>query len=281
MNAADPPVGLRPVDVSLSTRHYLEAIWTRRDFALAMPMETIRSKHQNTVLGNVWHLGNPLLTVAVYLLVFGALLGVDRGIDNYLLWLTIGVFAYRLTSGSVLGGAAAISSNMGLMRALRFPRALLPISVVIGELLTFGFEISAVAVVAIATGQGLSLRLAVALPFILGLHSMLNLGGAFVAARLSDSFRDMQQIIPFLFRLLQFLSGVMYPVERYLDTSHAWLHTLIVWNPMVGLLELYRWAFMGTPFHVGLVARCVLVSVAGLVFGFRYFVAAEHRYGRP
>lgn len=281
MNAADPPVGLRPVDVSLSTRHYLEAIWTRRDFALAMPMETIRSKHQNTVLGNVWHLGNPLLTVAVYLLVFGALLGVDRGIDNYLLWLTIGVFAYRLTSGSVLGGAASISSNMGLMRALRFPRALLPISVVIGELLTFGFEISAVAVVAIGTGQGLSLRLAVALPFVLGLHSMLNLGGAFVAARLSDSFRDMQQIIPFLFRLLQFLSGVMYPVERYLDTSHAWLHTLIVWNPMVGLLELYRWAFMGTPFHTGLVARCVLVSVAGLVFGFRYFVAAEHRYGRP
>ena len=279
MNAADPTAGLRPVDTTLSMRAYLGALWQRRDFAVAMPAESIRAQHQNTFLGNVWHLANPLLTVAVYLIVFGGLLGVDRGIDNYLLWLTVGVFTYQLTSSSVLGGATAISSNQGLMRALRFPRALLPISVVIGKVLTFGFELAALGAVAILTGEGISRRV-LAVPLILTAHTMLNLGGAFIAARLNDTYRDMQQIIPFLFRLLQFLSGVMYPIDRYLDSSHAWLHRVVVWNPIVRILDLYRWAFLGTPLDVGETVRAVVICVVVLVVGFRFFVAAEHRYGR-
>lgn len=280
MNTIDPPAGLRPITVTLSTRDYLEALWRRRDFMVAMPAENIRAQHQNTFLGNIWHLANPLLTVGVYLIVFGGLLGVDRGIDNYLLWLTVGVFTYNLTSSTVLGGATAIGANQGLMRAIRFPRALLPISIVVGKLLTFAFELGAVAAVALLTGEGLSKRL-VALPLVIAVHTMLNLGGAFIAARLNDSFRDMQQIIPFLFRLLQFVSGVMYPIERYTDSSHAWVHRLVVWNPIVHLLELYRWVFLGTPVTLGATLRCVAVSAVVLVVGFRYFVAAEHRYGRP
>ncbi len=276
----DTPTGLSPVDVTVSTRAYLRAMWSRRDFAVAMPAETVRAKHQNTFLGNVWHLGNPLLTVGVYLLVFGVVLGVDRGVDNYLLWLTVGVFGYRLTTGCVLGGATSISSNMGLIRAIRFPRALLPLSVIIGELMTFVFELGAVAVVALATGEGVSRRW-LALPAVVVVHTMFNLGGAFIAARLNDSYRDMQQIIPFIFRLGQFVSGVMYPVSRFAETNNVWLSRLIVWNPVVHLLELYRWVFLGTHVDVAQMARTAVVCAVTLVFGFRFFVAAEHRYGRP
>jgi teichoic acid transport system permease protein len=280
-DATDPQTALlRPVNLTSSTRTYLESLWRRRDFAIAMPAETLRSKHQTTLLGNLWHLGTPLLTVGVYLLVFGGLLGVDRGIDNYLLWLTVGVFAYRLTSSSILGGAAALTSNVGLMRALRFPRALLPISVIVGDLISFSFELSAVAAVAIGTGEGLSRRL-VFLPLVLGVQTMFNLGCAFVAARLNDAFRDMRQIIPFVFRLLQFVSGVMYPIDRFADSDHAWVHTFVVWNPIVHLLDMYRWIFLGQAIAVGDVVRTVLVSAIVLVLGFRFFVAAEHRYGRP
>ena len=280
MDTFDPAVGLRPIDTTLSTRAYLDAMWRRRDFAVAMPAESLRSKHQNTLLGNLWHLANPMLTVGVYMIVFGGLLGVDRGIDNYLLWLTVGVFTYQLTSASVLGGATAISANQGLMRTLRFPRALLPISVVIGELLAFAFNLAAIGVVAVLTGAGVSQRWLL-LPLVLTVHTMLNLGGAFVAARLNDSFRDIQQIIPFVFRLLQFLSGVMYPIERYLDSDHAWLHRLIVWNPIVRILELYRWVFLGTPVDLGALVQCVAVSAVVLIVGFRFFIRVEHQYGGP
>ena len=120
-----------------------------------MPIEELRVAHQDTLLGNVWHLGNPLLSIAVYYLVFGVVLGVDRGVDNFILWLTVGVFTFGLTSRTVLGGAESISTNQGLMRSIRFPRALLPVSVVISRLLTRSGSSSAVlVVVALLTGEG-------------------------------------------------------------------------------------------------------------------------------
>jgi teichoic acid transport system permease protein len=109
---------------------------------------------------NLRHLVNPLLTVAVYYLVFGVFLKANRGIDNYLRRLTVDVFTFGLTTRSILDGATSITANVGLMRAMRFPRALLPVSTVLARLLTFGFELLAIGFGAVVTGQGLSRRVA-------------------------------------------------------------------------------------------------------------------------
>ncbi len=256
-------------------------MWSRRAFAVAMPMEQVRSTHQNTLLGNVWHLANPVLSVAVYFLVFGLFLNVSRDIDNYLLWLTVGVFAYGLTSRSVQSGATSIPANQGLMRSMRFPRALLPVSSVLADLLTFGFQLTVVCGVAIVTGQGLSRNL-LALPVIIAVHSALNLGGAFIAARLNDSYRDVQQLIPFFFRLLMYLSGVMFPVRQYLynEDANPTIQRIIGLNPMVQILDLYRWAFLGTPVDLARITETLVIIAATLIFGFRFFRAHELVYGR-
>lgn len=272
---------LRPVLAKLTTREYLRQMWERRAFAVAMPVEEVRATHQDTLLGNVWHLANPMLSVGVYYLVFGVILDVSRGIDNYILWLMIGVFAYGLTQRSVLAGATSIASNQGLMRAMRFPRALIPVSTVIGRLLTFCFELAVLLAAMLITGEGVSLRL-LALPAILALHAALNLGGAFIAARLNDSYRDVQQLIPFVFQLLRYLSGVMFSVQHYVDeaTDHQFFSRLIELNPLVQILELYRWAMMGTEIHPARVAECAAVSLVILVGGFVYFRGNELQYGR-
>jgi teichoic acid transport system permease protein len=271
---------LRPLNAQVSTREYLEQMWGRRSFALAMPLEEVRSSHQNTLLGNVWHLGNPLLSVAVYYLVFGIFLKARGDIQNYVLWLMVGVFAFGLTQRSVLSGATAITASQGLMRSIRFPRALLPFSIVIGRLLTFGFELAVLAVVAVFTGAGVSMRW-LALPLVILVHTVLNLGGAFIAARLNDSYRDVQQLIPFLFRLLMYVSGVMFPIRTYLgDGVNPAIKQMISWNPLVGLLDLYRAVFLGTPVDVGVTLRLVVFSVVILLFGFRFFRAHELDYGR-
>jgi teichoic acid transport system permease protein len=279
--SVDPTAHLRPIYAHIDTATYLRQMWQRRSFAYAMPMEEVRATHQDTLLGNVWHLFNPLLSVAVYYIVFGMFLGADRGIPNYLLWLTIGVFAYGLTQRSVLAGATSISSNLGLMRAMRFPRAMLPISTVIGRLITFGFELAALTGVALLTGAGISRRLLV-LPLILAIHTTLNLGGAFIAARLNDSYRDVQQVIPFVFQLLRYLSGVMFSVDRFLDDqgAHPWISRLIGLNPLVQILDLYRWVYLGTSIDLARTVEAVGISALVLVFGFRFFRAHELRYGR-
>ncbi len=274
--------GLRSLSSTQSAGSYLRDMWARRDFALALPAESLRASHQDTLLGNVWHLLNPALSVMIYFIVFGGLLGVDRGIDNYMLWLSVGVFTYRLTSSSVQRGANAVTGNRGLMTSFRFPRAILPLAVVLTELTSFAFELSVLAGLAVVTGEGVSRRW-LALPLVVALHTCLNLGGAFIAARLADTFRDVTEVIPFAFQLGRFVSGVMFPLDRFLvgdDGKHAWLHAVIVYNPLVRILELYRWVFMGGSLDLGGLARTALICLLVLVFGFRFFRAAEHRYGR-
>lgn len=281
MTSTDPTADLRPLTTHLPAGEYLASMWARRDFAVALPLEEVRSAHQDTLLGNLWHLANPMLSVAVYYLVFGVMLDVSSGVDNYILWLMIGVFAFNLSSRCVLGGATAISSNQGLMRAIRFPRALLPVSVIVSRLLTFGFELTVLAIVAMVTGEGVSWRW-LALPLVIALHSTLNLGGAFIAARLNDGFRDIQQIIPFLFRLLMYVSGVMFPLDRYLteDKAGALIPRLVDLNPLVGMLNLYRWVFLGIDVAAGDVLQVVVTAVLVLAGGFSFFRRAESRYGR-
>lgn len=260
---------------------YLRSMWRRRDFAVALPVEELRASHQNTLLGNVWHLANPMLMVGVYYLVFAVVLDVHRRTDNYVLWMMIGVFTFGLTNKCVTGGATSIAKNQGLMRAIRFPRALLPVSVLVSKLLTFGFEISVLIVVALVTGEPVTLRW-LALPLVVLTHSAFNLGGAFVAARLNDSYRDVEQIIPFVFRLLTYVSGVMIPLDPFLsgEQGTAVVREAIRLNPLYSMINLYRWSIMGLPMSVGEAIRVVVIAVAALALGFAFFRAAETRYGR-
>lgn len=283
MDQADTekPLALTSINAAVSTRKYLQAMWDRRQFAIEVPLEQLRAAHQTTLLGNLWHLGNPLLSVGVYYLIFGVIFEVNRGVDNFLLWLTIGIFAFRLTSNSVLGGANAITTNMGLIRAIKFPRALLPVSVVISRLLSFLVELGVIAGLVVLSGAGISRRWLL-LPAVLAVHTALNLGGAFISARLNDTFKDVQQMIPFVFRLLMYMSGVMFPLERLLTglDDHGWATRLLGLNPIARIIEFYRWVFLGTSLDVRGMVNTALLSALVMWFGFRYFRAAEWRYGR-
>ena len=271
---------LRTTDVSQSVIAYLRLMWARRHFAYSLQAERFRSQHRNTALGNFWNLLNPLLTAGVYFLIFGVILNASRGVDNYILWLVIGLFAFRSTQAMVAQGARSVTARQGLVRSLRFPRALLPVSTTIGELLSFGFEVFILFVFALVTGEGISWKV-VFLPAVVALHTVFNLGLAFIVARLNDAFRDVQQIIPFVFMLARYLVGVMVPIERFSESAPAAIYYVIAWNPMVQILDLYRWIFMDVPISFYDVIHAVVLSVLVLAIGFKFFIGAEHRYGRP
>ncbi len=272
-----PP--LRPVAAQQPLPVYLREMWRRRDFATALPMEEVRARHQDTLLGNLWHITNPLLTVLVYYVIFGVILNSSRGIDHYLLWLTVGVFSYNLTSKTVLSGAQAITANEGLIRAVQFPRALLPVSVTFSHIITFWFELSMLAGLSIIMGLYPNPRW-LAIPFFLLIHTGFNLGAAMIVARLNDGFRDVAQIVPFLFRLGIYASGVMFPLDKISDRIHGPMLLLVELNPFAAYLSLYRWSFLGLPLTGRQLAVAIGWSVFALGWGFRFFRRAELRYGR-
>lgn len=266
-------VGTKP-----GATEYLRSLWVRREFALAIPSAELRAQHRNTVLGGVWHLLNPILQIGVYFLVFGVLLDVSRGVDNFLGFLTIGVFIFHFTSKSINAGAKSITSNEGLIRTISFPRAILPLSVVLSELAAFGYALVAMIGGLVLTGEAIGPTWLLLLP-ILFLQLLFNLGAAMFVARLSSHFRDVQQVLPFVLRMWLYLSGVIWPASRFTEElPHlAWMLQL---NPAYVYIELVRDAMqdntLGDP---RLWLSAVAWAVVSLVVGFLFFRARENEYG--
>ena len=255
---------------------YLSELWDRREFAIVVPANDIRAQNMDTALGQLWHLVNPLMLVGVYYLIFGVVLEADRGVQNYLAFLVCGILLFQLTQRVVQDSAAAINRNEGLIRSLQFPRALLPVSAVVGQTLAFLPALLVLLVVTVATGELPTWRWLV-LPGVLALQCLIGLGAAFITARVGFALRDIEQILPHLFRLVFYLSGVLFAVEAFV--SRPLYQHLFALNPLYDVISVARWCLLGRDVSgyviTGLLAWAVLLPVGGLLF----FRAAEHRYG--
>lgn len=269
--------GLVRLGAPLTTVAYIRSLWRRRELALALPTANLRAQNRDSALGGLWHLLNPLLLAAVYYLVFGVLLGTDRGVENFVGFLTVGVFTFHYTSKSVMAGAKSIIANEGLIRSVRFPRAVLPVAAVLGEAAALGFAIVVMVAVAVATGALPTPSWALVVP-ILATQTAFNLGAAFAMARLTDAFRDVEQLLPFALRLWLYCSGVFYAVERFVD--HPTVLLIMQFNPAYAFLTLMRDALLydttsGTAWMIA-----VTWALLALIVGFALFSRHEHVYGR-
>lgn len=247
-------------------------------------MGELRAQHMNTTLGNLWHLLNPMLLIAVYYLVFGVLLGTRRGSDNFIGFLSIGVFTYQWASKTITGGARTIVSNEGLIRSLQFPRALLPISSALREALTFLPSLGVMVVVMLATGEPVTWGWLLIVPVAL-LQGCFGLGAGFLAARAADRFRDTLNLLPFVFRLLFYGSGILYAVDERFHGAfeNPWVVRAFLANPFYCFVSLWRHAMMSSQSiqHVpAMWLSATLWAVALLLVGLLVFRRGEKEYGR-
>jgi teichoic acid transport system permease protein len=267
---------LADVHESAKLRPYLSDLWSRRSYITYVSASELRSRQVTTVLGNLWHLLNPALTIAVYYIIFGLLLQTTRGVDNFLLFLTVGIFIFSFTQRATISGAKSIVSNAGLIKSIKFPRALLPVTSTLTETLASLPSFAVLYAVALFTGEAPHWRWLL-LPGIIALQMVFNLGAGFVAARATTHFRDTTQILPFVFRLLLYASGVIFSAEAYAD-SRWWF--LFVLNPMYCFISLGRWSMLGDPTAGSVLVSALVWTAGAVIIGFFWFRAAEERYAR-
>lgn len=273
---AEADDGLVDLGARPSIGAYLAEMWERREFALFVPLEDIRVQNIDTALGQLWQLLNPALTVAVYYVIFGLLLEVDRGVENYLAFLVIGVLLFNLSTRIALDSVRLIDRDEGLIRSVQFPRGLLPVSTVVLHTLAFLPAVAVLFGTLVATGEHPRVSW-LWFPLVLVLLTAVHVGIAFVGARAGHAVRDLAQVLPHVFRILFYLSGVLFAVDSFVENQLAL--RLFSLNPLYGAISLARWSLMGQSAAVadlvGLVAWSLVLPVAGLV----YFLRAEHRYG--
>lgn len=240
----------------------------------------VRASNAASQLGGLWVVLNPILNAAVYYLIFGIILGTSRGIENFIAFLVIGVFVMNYTARSMTSGANAIMGNLNLIRALHFPRAILPMTVVLRELLEFFVAGAVMVLIVLVTGEPLSAEW-LALPAIIAIQTLFNLGLCFTFARLTSQVRDVKNMLPFVTRTWTYLSGVMYSIDKFTDGAPPWAVFLLQINPAHVYIELMRDALMQTydadpTLWFWGIGWALFASIGG----FLYFWRGEETYGR-
>jgi teichoic acid transport system permease protein len=271
---------------------YVRDLWERRQFTMSLATGSLRAQHLDTTLGNLWHVLNPALLMAVYYVVFGLLLDTSRNVDNFIGFLAIGIFGFSYIQRTVTACGSSIPNNLGLIRSLQFPRAVLPISTVIRELEGYAFSTLVVLATLLLTGETPTLKWFLA-PVLIALMTLFSAGLGMMVARLTDRIRDIANIIPYVFRLLFYLSGIIFSVDAFvtpeavdrfnLPTSADTLHALYTLNPLYTYNELLKDVLMSSyqmpAVGVAWVSALVFAPVT-FALGLVYFRGGEKSYGR-
>ncbi|MER5361937.1 ABC transporter permease [Streptomyces sp. NPDC002785] len=264
---------------------YIRQLWGRRHFIMAFSRAKLTAQYSQAKLGQLWQVATPLLNALVYYLIFGLILGTRKGMTQevFIPFLVTGVFVFTFTQSSVMAGVRAISGNLGLVRALHFPRASLPISFSLQQLQQLLFSMIVLAVVAIAFGSYPGPSWLLIIPALV-MQFFFNTGLALIMARLGSKTPDLAQLMPFVMRTWMYASGVMFSIPVMLKDKPDWIADVLQYNPAAIYMDLIRFALIdgygsgNLPAHVWGVALAWAVLVG--VVGFVYFWKAEERYGR-
>ncbi|WP_144680818.1 ABC transporter permease [Cellulosimicrobium sp. TH-20] len=266
---ARPPLGV-----------YLGQLWNRRHFLWAEARAKVTSGTRENLLGTVWLVLKPVLDGLTYFLIFGLLLKSSRGIDNFIGYLIVGVFLFSFTTKAVTGGANSIRNGRNLIRAFSFPRASLPISVILRGMLDMIPVLGAmVALLAVMPPAEVFTWRVVLVPGVLALQVLFTTGLALLLARCVAVVPDLNQLISFGMRLWLYGSAVFFSYDQFID--HPTALALMEANPMFMVLSMVRDCLLYgvTPAlssWLGLGAW----AVGTLVVGFLFFYHGEESYGR-
>ncbi|PZT85960.1 MAG: ABC transporter [Gordonia sp. (in: high G+C Gram-positive bacteria)] len=272
-------VGLSPVGVRPPLGTYLQQLWERRHFIWMDARHRVATQNSRNRLGNLWLLLRPLLDAAMYYVVFALILKVDRGMENFPAFLIIGVLMFRSTMRSFSTSPQLLHSGKAMIRAFSFPRASLVLSAEIRDSMQMVYTVAMVILMIMVIPPFERPELTWFLvPVIFAFQFVLNLGISLVLARVGFIFPDTAQLMGLVGRFMMYGSGVMFPIDRFLDNPAA--TAIIQANPVYHMLQMYREVLIdGTVPGIG--SWLILGSWAGALtlFGFLFFWRGEATYG--
>lgn len=270
--------GMEQVGVRPPLGKYLVDLWRHRSFLITMSTADYASRHQQNVLGQIWGVLNPLMVGAAYYLIFGLLLGTDRGLEpgTYPTFLIIGLFSFIFISAGMNAGSKAITGNMGMVRALRFPRVILPISVAITELFATLPAFAMAVGVALLSGERPTTSWLL-FPVGILITFTVTTGLALLFSRLVYAVRDAGNFVPLLTRVLRYISGVFFVISAY---ATGWVQILLDYQPVALCLSILRQSLMEQfPVDWTMWAIAAGWGVALMAIGTIVFWQGEATYG--
>jgi teichoic acid transport system permease protein len=269
-------------------RQYVHDVAGHREFIAALGDGSAESRNEGNYLGQIWAVLNPTLNAIFYIIFFGLILRAGGDIGNSIAFIVIGQFMWQFMKSAVSTGGKSVSGKLGIIRALHFPRAVLPISTVYSLFRSFLW--SALVMLFIVLASGAIPYYAVItptwrwllLPFVFVLMFFFSAGTAFITSRIVAITPDVANVINFIMRFGMFGSGVVFPITRYVHGSHFW-RVVLTYQPFAVYINLARQVLMHDPLLPMRASTWIAAAFWALLFftlGFVFFWSGEERYGR-
>ncbi len=250
----------------------LRELWEQRDLLYLMVRRDIAVRYRQSAVGVFWAILQPVL-LAVIFSVFLSLRGgiaSARGIP-YPVFAVSGMVIWLFFSGCITKSSDSTVQSADLISRVYFPRVIIPVAAVIPPLVDFAVAFPVVILTTLLWGTDLSVRL-VLLPFIIAIALTTALGLGLWLSALHVRYRDVKQAVPFMIMVTLFLTPIVYPLS--LVPSN--LQPIYAINPLVGVLEGYRWTlFAGYDFPGAILLIPLVASVALLISGAFFFEKME------
>lgn len=259
-------------------------LYAYRDLFRFLTWRSIKVRYAQSAVGIGWAVIQPLFQMITFTLIFGRLAQMASDGVAYSAFSLVGLVAWTYFSTALINGANSLVSNAHMISKIYFPRLVLPLADVVAKLFDFGIAL-AMALVALpflgwAPNWGLLMT-----PYLVLLMMTAALGFGLWLSALAIQFRDVNHAVSFIVQILMYASPVVYPTsllpESYQLTSTITLapRTLYALNPMVGVIEGFRSALLGTrPMPYDWIFLGTITSAIALASGALYFRNRERLF---
>jgi lipopolysaccharide transport system permease protein len=266
ITVVEPPHGLAPVR--------LQDLWRHRELLYFLAWREIKVRYKQTVLGAAWAILQPLLTMVIFTVFFGRLGKMPSDGIPYPLFVLTGVVPWTFFANGVSLASNSVVNSSNLVAKVYFPRILIPMASVASGIVDFLIAFSLLVCGLLFYGIAPTARSLLLLPFF-ALAMACCLGISLWLSALNVEYRDIRHAVPFLVQIWLFATPIAYPSSLLRE---PW-HTVYGLNPMVGVVEGFRWALLGkTPQPGPLIGVSAALSVVLLVSGAIYFRQVERRF---
>ncbi len=253
----------------------LKELWHYRDLCSLFVRRNITTQYKQTILGPLWYIIQPLITMVMYMVVFGGIANISTdGIPQPLFYLG-GICMWQYFSDCLNKTSSTFTDNAGIFGKVYFPRLVVPLANVLSNLLRFGIQlvlfliVYAIYQIWIIPGGIHTNGYALLLPLLVLMLAGLALGFGILFSSLTTKYRDLQLLLTYFVSLWMYATPIISPLSAI---THPKLHFLMSLNPLTGIVEAFKYGFLGAgEFSWGLLAYSFCFMVVLLAIGIVIF----------
>jgi lipopolysaccharide transport system permease protein len=253
---------------------HLRELWAYRELLYFLSWRDVKIRYKQTLFGGLWAVLQPLLLMGVFTIFLGHFLNVPSNGVPYPVFVLAGLVPWFLFSQSLTAASDSTTRGAELLSKIYFPRVLLPVAAAAALVLDFAISFVLLLILTIAYGIDISPTVLWIAPLAVLCWTAALAAGIWLSA-LNVRYRDIRQAVPFLIQLWFFVSPIVYP-SSLVPEKWRWLYEL---NPMVGVIDGFRWALLGTDTEPGgSVLVAAAISLVALITGVVYFQRTQRSF---